>query len=390
MLKDLIIYSPVFIAFFWSVVFLASPARFSKSKRTLGFFMLAAFGIYFSHASYFKIIDRSFWYFDAVYTLCSLSVYPLYYFYLWELTTNAGFKKSDFKNFLPAIILSISVFLAYLFMTGEEQAAYVNGFLYKTIPLDRSKMVNLQIALFYVGRTVYALQIIFYLLKGIALLKIYEIKILNFYSYLEDKSLKWATLLTYTFFLAAITSIIANFIGRSVFFNNSDSLFIPSLLFSSILFLIGLEANIQKEFDSKDLMLAEEENDIEFSIKEDHQQFAFSEKLEELFRDKKLYLNPDLKITDLSKLLATNRTYISNYINHIEGKSFSAYINSYRIKEAKEILQNKGNGDLKLDEVAEQCGFGSFRTFSRAFHNEVGFGPKEYKKKYNSNSHTLD
>lgn len=48
---------------------------------------------------------------------------------------------------------------------------------------------------------------------------------------------------------------------------------------------------------------------------------------------KKLFLNPQLRLSDLMELFRTNRTYLSGFINREYGYGFNGYINRLRLAE---------------------------------------------------------
>jgi len=381
MLQDLIIYAPIFITFFWAVTFLSTSSKKpdNNHKRILGFFMLTAVGIYTSHAFYFQNLRSVYWLLDSLYAICSLSVFPLYYFYLRGLTKSQGLEKKDFLAFIPAVLVMMVMLLNYVWMGESARANYINAFLYESGEQLSGGFGFTQSLLYKLSRIIYTLQILFFMLKGIALLQMYELRILNFYSYLEGKQLSWTNLLTYTFFIASLISIIFNLIGKATFVHNVQLLIIPSLLFSIILFLIGLQANVQIPHMNL-VKVKEKADDARFPLDEPVDVVNLGEKLEKLFSEMKIHLNPHLKITDISKSLATNRTYISHYINHERKQSFSSFVNAYRLKEAKRLLKKDANHALNLEDIAEMAGFGSLRSFTRAFTQEEGITPTQYRE----------
>ena len=91
----------------------------------------------------------------------------------------------------------------------------------------------------------------------------------------------------------------------------------------------------------------------------------------------KPYLYKDFMLTDVSRILPLNRTYLSRVFNEGLGQNFSEFIRLYRVNYAKEILLL--HPDLPLHEVAEICGFTSLATFVRAFQKVVGITPTEFK-----------
>jgi AraC-like DNA-binding protein len=88
----------------------------------------------------------------------------------------------------------------------------------------------------------------------------------------------------------------------------------------------------------------------------------------------KIYKNHELKITDVSQLLGTNRTYVSELINDKFSCSFVEFVNKYRLDEAKMLLNE--NPEASIQDVAEQAGFGSTGTFIRVFKNRKGLLPE--------------
>jgi len=100
--------------------------------------------------------------------------------------------------------------------------------------------------------------------------------------------------------------------------------------------------------------------------------------LNELMESKQLYLNPDLTVAALSTELGTNRTYVSNLINQFLRTTFSAYVNAYRVKHAKNLLLET---DDTIEDIFQASGFQSRTTFWRAFAQEVGCTPKEFRRR---------
>ena len=106
---------------------------------------------------------------------------------------------------------------------------------------------------------------------------------------------------------------------------------------------------------------------------------ALMNRICELMENQKLYLNEELKIADVASALGTNRAYISDCINSTRGCSFTQFVNTYRIKHAKHLLQSRP--DIKLIEVWTSSGFSTERTFLRTFKSVTGMTPSEFRSK---------
>ncbi len=101
-------------------------------------------------------------------------------------------------------------------------------------------------------------------------------------------------------------------------------------------------------------------------------------KIEQLFVEQKLYLEPELSLSDLATKLKTNTSVLSAAINQNFGKNFNDFVNEYRVEEVKRLLKDPTNAHLSLLGVALECGFNSKSTFNRAFKKFTGQSPKEF------------
>jgi len=100
------------------------------------------------------------------------------------------------------------------------------------------------------------------------------------------------------------------------------------------------------------------------------------DKLIEIVRNKKLYLEEHITMNDLIDIMHTNKNYLSEVIARSEYQSFYKLINTMRIEHACELLQN--DSSLKLEQVALESGFTSGSSFSQIFKRIMNVTPKEY------------
>ncbi len=103
-----------------------------------------------------------------------------------------------------------------------------------------------------------------------------------------------------------------------------------------------------------------------------------SEKLEQLMRREKPYINPDLKIADLANLLDTSSHSLSYLFNQYLNKNYYDYINDYRITEFRHLVNKDEYFKYTLSALAELCGFSSRASFFRYFKKATGITPNEY------------
>lgn len=105
---------------------------------------------------------------------------------------------------------------------------------------------------------------------------------------------------------------------------------------------------------------------------------AWIEKLEKTLHDKKLYQDPNIKLSDVAKEVKITPHQLSQLLNDNLGKSFSVYINEYRIQEACTLITT--NTHLTFEAIGYEVGYNSKSTFYAAFRKVKNTTPALYKK----------
>ena len=154
----------------------------------------------------------------------------------------------------------------------------------------------------------------------------------------------------------------------------------PTRLFTQqwLMLFVIIYTNDQVIFRAKPwIENAEEEEEEEEEEEAKNESGAeYREKLEQWMETEKPYLNPEFRLNDLRQVLPLNRTYLSQLINSEYDCTFYQFVTNYRIEEAKRLMKEKP--DLKMQDIAEQCGFSSPVVFSRIFTRETGMTPREW------------
>ena len=90
------------------------------------------------------------------------------------------------------------------------------------------------------------------------------------------------------------------------------------------------------------------------------------------------YVQQGLTIKELSKILYTNRTYLSAYIKTTYKMTFREWITSLRLEYAKNIL--KEHPEINIQKLAESSGFLFQSNFIKLFSEKEGCTPAKWKK----------
>ena len=137
--------------------------------------------------------------------------------------------------------------------------------------------------------------------------------------------------------------------------------------------LLSLSRPIESNLDtSAESNLYDEDDD------EDRSLLNLYNSICQIVADERLYLNPDLKIGDISTKLYSNDKYVSEAINRNAGCNFNRFINEYRVAMAKELLKNYEEKGIRLGDIAFLSGFKNDSTFYRNFREITGTTPSLY------------
>lgn len=129
------------------------------------------------------------------------------------------------------------------------------------------------------------------------------------------------------------------------------------------------------EADNANLDVVADEDDEDNPVVTDRR-YAFAPRLEVMFEEEQIYLQPDLNINELARMLGTNRAYLSAYLNNVKEVSFFDYVNSWRLRRAENMLVTTND---TIDLIADNCGFNNTYSFRRVFVKSFDCTPTEWR-----------
>ena len=99
------------------------------------------------------------------------------------------------------------------------------------------------------------------------------------------------------------------------------------------------------------------------------------------FETRQYFLENLASLSDLSKKIRESPHHVSQVLNEKLNKSFFELLATYRVQEAKKILNNDINNKLIIEEISEMVGYNSKTAFNNAFKKLTGKTPSEFRKK---------
>ncbi|MDF2651196.1 MAG: hypothetical protein K0Q73_7001 [Paenibacillus sp.] len=91
-----------------------------------------------------------------------------------------------------------------------------------------------------------------------------------------------------------------------------------------------------------------------------------------------MHYQEDLGLTDMAKHFNLSPNYISYLIKDHIGDNFKEYLNEYRVKQAKRLMNE--NPTIKINDLAGRVGCNNVNTFIRIFKRYEGVSPGQYMK----------
>ena len=347
MLRTLFSFIPFFVCLFWFITFITHYRKSDTAKRILTWFLCTCVVLYFCHALFFTVgLSHPM---ECLWTLCSLSVYPLYYTYICSLVSRP---KTPLKLFL-ILLPGITVAVAKYFYPGDT--------------FDNARQL------------LCGIQVLIVITLGYRKLRTFDRELADVYADTEGRDTTAVKHLLIAFVITSLCSAIANALGRH-YFAQSDWMILAVLSpFTIMLFALSYIGFIRDFSFEQFVEDSQEYNEQPTENTATIEEREVGKNIDQLFITQQLYLNPNMKIGDVVKATGICRTYISNYINQTKKMSFSDYINSLRVEHAKNLLSSNTENS-KISTIASLSGFSSEQSFYRNFHKFTGMKPLDWVK----------
>lgn len=306
---------------------------------------------------------------------------PLFWFYARSFTL-PGFSiaRQDVLHLLPFFITFIGL-LIFLFA-------------------DKTVGGSAREILFVVKIT----SVLVYVISVLRRLSSHHQTVENIFSNLEDKYLKWLSMLTYGILIAAGIASIVFVAGQlslisfsatgGALANVAVCIFIyimgyfgvkQNAIFNFRSFAVGpdLKNDVSEHTTDKESLTLEilDPKYKKSGLSEEKAKILY-ERLKAFMTDHQPYLDKELTLLTLADLLKVHPNHLSQVINVYENQNFFDFINSFRVRKVQEHILSDNYNHLSLLGIAMESGFNSKASFNRAFKKFAGKTPSEFKKNY--------
>lgn len=293
------------------------------------------------------------------------------------------------------IILSVGILQAFLFtfaLTTLIDVQFfswprlVRQFVYVVLPSVAAFVVyyadsRYSSAIFIVLAVYYSYKLVGYVLSFRRRYREYKHRMAEYFSSDEWERLRWVRRSFYTALSIGILALLYTLCPSMI----------TSLIFTLVLAgyyaVFGIRfINYAFTFHQIEAAMSADQYTAEDSIADsgqssiaDAQSSALMQRLTELMTEKRLFTKPDLTIEDIAVQVGDSYRNVSAAINSQEGVNFKAWVNSFRIQEAKQLIHEGYLQQHTTDALALATGFASRISFYRVFKKQTGQSPTDFR-----------
>lgn len=227
-----------------------------------------------------------------------------------------------------------------------------------------------------------------YAVLTIKLLRRYRTRLKDLYASTEGRELTWIWSLTVVisfFWVFNFFGILVEAIGASAWMTAlSDTFYVSAAAQIALFWTIALWGVRQQPGMTPPVGTLAVQAEPGSGLKkyrnsglDDDRLSRIAKKIETVMQADRLYQNPDLSLWDLAEKVGANKHYVSQALNEKLEHSFFDYVNGWRLEDAKAQLSSSRASILT---ITYDVGFNSRSVFYRAFKQDVGLTPSQYRK----------
>jgi AraC-like DNA-binding protein len=367
--------APLFVCFFWSLVFFLPPT--TAEKKVLAYFMFTSFIAFLNQALFFSNQFDSMYYFHVFFYFFPYAQLPALFLYIYRLTNKSiPLKIIIYHHIFPFIIAIITFYYIYILLNKEQVFHFYNVVFKGHLPNDSLMRI---VYIFDMSvRNCFILFGFYYFWLINFKIKKSERKAPEFYADDETNKLQWIKVINVVIFIFSAWSILLfNFKDKHFISNYKIGLYIGCSIMTILYMVIGFYGNKQESF----LYAISETDETESNkpLSPEHR-IAILNKIKLIMREKKPFLNPYLSLPELAKIVGTNRSYLSVVLNEELHQNFNQFINIMRIIESTKLISAMAINKQSLKEISEISGFSSYSSFYRWFKTVHNISPDDYLK----------
>lgn len=302
---------------------------------------------------------------------------PLIFFYTSSLISKKEQGQMFLIHLIPFFFFVLILPLFYSDFLGFRQVHY--GMLTVFDQFNREEITFIQYvySVVFVGQFIHFFGYIVYSLRSI---NQYEATLTDQVSSYDESEIKWLKLSLYSLLgiLIFASLFLVLLFMTLIYRRHLDYIYVLPMSFLMFVFAYKL-SGIQLTSVEPQLEVEEASTKYQSSTLKQSDAQIYGNKLKEHMSTQKPYLKNGLRLVELSEELEIPTHHLSQVINEQYGQNFFDFVNSYRVEEAKSLMEQSEESTLL--EIAFSAGFNNKTSFNNAFKKFSNSTPFAYRKK---------
>ncbi len=398
MFASFAILSPCFASLFWAVFLLCKTKTNNRAQNAWARLQLLSTILAFIWATHLLTDagQHPLYVLEIVEGVVVMWLLPFLYFFFRKLTNEKPLGWIDYASLLPGVFFGVAIAGFYAVMGLEEaermlhvmannkgQPGSLTDPIYQWYYLISVTAFNL----------VFRLGLLFLIAYACIRYFRYRRRLDEFYSDPEGQSMpNYRIQLIGTFLYLLLLAVAA--VGRFYYKEHLPAASLLMLTMAVLVFFMGYNVALI-HYSASELAVAQQQADQEAeeggyahstfeqadpatTLADGTRWSELQSAFEQLLAREQSFLQCNLRLDDVARIMHTNRTYISRMINESYGCSFSDIINRHRILHAQRLIRN--DHQLSQEQIAEQSGFTTAPSFSRMFKQQTGLTYREWRQ----------
>ena len=269
------------------------------------------------------------------------------------LGTKIGMKKKDILLFLPAIV----VFIGEIFFQSQDTA-----FKQDVIRIFLTRPLLSPLAPLFAAAIIYNVAYEFLVMRDVI-------------TFWNNKEIKKEVSILSIRVLASFT--VLSLFTAGIFLANPFVLLLGGMVHTGIMISIFITQDYYPRFFfalRQEIRRKRYEHTLLLGLNTE----VIRNRLNELMKDEELFKDMELSLQSLAARLSITPHQLSQFLNDQLNSNFRNYINGFRIKQARHLLEH--NGDMSVSAICYEVGFNSKSTFNAGFKEATGKTPREYRE----------
>lgn len=298
---------------------------------------------------------------------------PLLWFYVKSLIVkNFQLKSIHLLHFLPFIGYLVNHYFTFFSLSANEKILFTQNEIFTTTVFFKIRGVS--IGLSSIGYNIWAL----------ILLRKHRKNIVNQFSSIKNIDLSWLRTLSFASLVVFTVNVflfnINNYFHFTGFYDLTQIAYSFSAIYVLYIGYFGIkQTNIFVVYQIVDVKPSQHSKKQAVpNIDKNKDFFEIRNRLTKLMEQERPFLNQELTLAELSRLMQIKPEILSEVLNSVLNQTFFDFINKQRIEEFKIQCLNKDKKHLSIIGIAYECGFNSKAAFYRAFKKHEGISPTDY------------